>query len=145
MSTPVPIAETLLAAGWQPLDGGTNWQRPGPHPDVHSYPVADLIQRTDEPHHAPPPPVTGFRPPRPGFGRRVGSRAPALTVKVARPATTRPAPGQAGPRKAELIRRVAHLRDHEKLTFVAIAAQIGGVPARAHYLYSQAGKLAATR
>ena len=44
-----------------------NWQRPGPHPDVHSWPVAELIHRTDEPHHAPPPAVAEPKPCKPGL------------------------------------------------------------------------------
>lgn len=133
-TTPTHITAKLQAAGWRPVNE-TDWQRPGPHPDIHSWVVADFVLRTGEPHHAPPPALAP-KPPKPGFQMRGSNRH-------ARPAATAPRdprpPGQ--PRKADLILRVATMHDEQRMTFAAIAAKIGGKPSRAHYLYRQTSKL----
>ena len=106
-TTPAHIAAKLQAAGWRPV-GDDDWIRPGAHPDVHSWPVAELIHRTDEPHHEPPPALAPL-PPKPGFQMR-GANRPK------RPAdTTAPRP-QGQPRKADLIQRVAAMHDEQRMT-----------------------------
>ena len=128
MSTPSHIATRLEAAGWHPINADT-WQRPGPHPDAHSWPVADLIRRDGEPHHTAPPMPVERRPRKPGLQHRGSNRSPAGPRPVGLP------------RKADLIRRVAAMHDKLHMTFAAIAAEIGGKPSRVFYLYKQAGKL----
>ena len=76
------------------------------------------------------------KPRKPGFQMR-GSNRPARSVAVA-PRAARPV-GQ--PRKTDLIQRVASMRDEQKLSFAAIAEQVGGSTERVFYLYSQKPKL----
>ena len=135
MNTPSYIATALRVSGWEQISE-QNWQRPGAHPDVHSWPVADLIRRTDEPHHVPPPAVAP-KPPKKGFQMRGSNRPTRARPSLVAPYATRRA-GQ--PRKVDLIRRVVSLREQGK-TFAAIAAEVGGRPSRIHYLAAQANKL----
>ena len=136
MNTPSHVATSLRASGWTPVNE-ESWQRPGAYPDVHSWPVADLIRRTGEPHHHAPPAVAMPRQRKPGFSMRGGNgrsaRVPRINVQ------TPPRVGQ--PRKVDLIRRVVTMYDEQRMTFAAIAAVIGGKASRVHYLYRQAGKL----
>ena len=136
MNTPSYIATSLRVSGWEQVNE-ENWRRPGAHPDVHSWPVADLIRRTSEPHHHALPAVVAPRPRKPGFQMRGGNRRPDRTPRVSLPAPRRV--GQ--PRKVELIQRVATMHDEQRMTFAAIAAEIGGKANRVHYLYRQVGKL----
>ena len=121
MSTPAYIRERLHAAGWTQLPDGDTWQRPGPHPDVHSFPVADLVRRTGEPHYDVPP----------EFG-----------LYVARPAGQK-APRRRGgrPRRLKPNHPVAAMRE-QGMTFQEIGAAIGHSAQHARYLYLQAGKAA---
>lgn len=136
MNTPSYIVASLQVSSWEQVNE-ENWRRPGAHHDVHSWPVADLIRRTSEPHHHAPPAVAVSRPRKPGFQGRGGNRRPDRV-----PMVSLAAPCRVGhPRKVELIRRVATMHDEQRMTFAAIAAEIGGKASRAHYLYRQVGKL----